>query len=430
MAEQSQSAIAKITWRVMPLAMLGFFFAYLDRTNIAMAGLTMPADLGMTPAGFGFAAGTFFFGYVLFEIPSNYALQKFGARVWLARIMVTWGVFAMLTAVAWDTTSLSVCRFLLGLAEAGFVPGIIFYFTGWFPRAYRTRMIGLFLAANPLSTLVGNPLSGVILRLNGWFGLHGWQWLFVLEGIPAILLGIAIYFLLPGDVASATWLSEPERQWVTATLRQEQDDATVEQVGNLGKALLNLNVWLMIVIYLGIIIGLYGVSLWLPQIIKAFGLGNTTVGLLAAIPSLGACIAMIAWTRHSDHTGERAWHTALACAAGFVGLVVAAYAGSPAVSLAALTLALAGILAGMAVFWSLPTSILAGSGSAAVIALINTIGSLGGVVGPTIMGFSRGATGDYRLGLVVLASALIVSAAVAIRFRKYAAPAAAGIGVR
>jgi ACS family tartrate transporter-like MFS transporter len=416
-AIDADTVIAKVTRRVIPLVMIGYCVSFLDRSNIAMASLTMSGDLAFTATIFGWGAGIFFLGYVVFEVPSNIALARFGARIWIARIMITWGLFSIGIAWVWNPMSFYVARFLLGVAEAGFVPGVIYYFAYWFPARYRTRMFGLFIAANPLSGVIGNPLSGLILQLDGLFGLHGWQLIFILEGIPAVVLAGVFYFYLPDRPSSVTWLTERERDWLESTLAAERAQQSLIRIDALKSIVLNGNIMLLTMCYLGIASGSYGVGFWLPQILKSFGLANLTIGFLAAIPWICAAAGMIYWTLRSDRTQERAWHLAVACFTGFVGLGIAAYAGSPVVSLIGLTAAAVGILSATATFWSLPTTLLAGSGLAAGIAFINAIGSLGGFIGPYLIGWLKDATGDYRTGLVILAGSEIIAAVIALSFR-------------
>ena len=414
----SPDTIKRVSWRVLPIVLLGFFLAYLDRTNVSMAALTMSGELGFTATVFGLGSSIFFLGYVVFEVPSNMALQKFGPRLWFARIMFTWGLFAAGMAFVWNDYSFYICRFLLGVAEAGFYPGLMFYFTYWFPAEYRTRMIGILLVGNPLSAMIGAPLGGLLLQLNGVWGLMGWQWLFIIEGIPTVLLSLAILWLLPDRPMNAKWLNKQEANALEGILQRERETLASIRTDSLISILLNARLWLLGICYLGIIIGLYGLGFFLPQIIKGFGgLSNTAVGYLAAIPSLCAVVATIYWPRHSDRTGERVWHVASASLIGFLGLALAAYSTSPTVSLVALSAASAGIMAALATFWSLPTTLVGGSAAAAGMAFINAIAAAGGFFGPNIMGWLKDATGDYRTGLLVLACSLIVTAAIALTFK-------------
>ncbi len=409
--------ISKIAVRIIPLVAIGLVVAYIDRSNIGMASLTMGGDLGLNATILGWGAGIFFFGYVLFEVPSNMVLARVGARIWLCRIMVTWGIVSIAMALVRDAQSFYIARFLLGAAEAGFVPGVIYYFSHWFPARYRTRMFGLFIAANPVAGVIGNPISGFLLQLDGWLGLRGWQWIFVIEGIPAIILAFAIYMYLPDGPRSVTWLEAEESKWLKDRLAAERSAKAVIRIDNFRNLLLDGRVWILTLAYLGIASGSYGIIFWLPQILKGFGLDNVTIGLLAATPWLCAAVGTVLWSLWADRARDRAMHLGAACFTGFVGLAIAAYAGSPAVSLAGLAAAAVGILSATAIFWALPTTLLSGAGLAAGVAFINAIGSFGGFLGPYLMGWLKDFTGDYKIGLVVLASGEILAAAIAISFR-------------
>lgn len=410
--------VKKCAYRIVPLALLGFFLCFLDRTNIGMASLSMNKDIGLTPAMYGFGAGLFFWGYCLAEVPSNMLLARFGARIWIARIMVMWGVISLGMIWVREPHAYYVLRFLLGVAEAGFVPGIIYYFRGWFPLQYNNRMIGLFLVSNPLSSLIGNPISGLLLQLDGVWGIRGWQWMFMIESIPAIIFGIVIFLRLPDSPQTSNWLEPAERAWLVNTLEQERGARQGIQTGSIWGVLFNPRIWALSSIYLGLMIGMYGVTFFLPQIVNGFGLSTVAVGFLTGVPSLFGAIAMVWWSRHSDHTRERAWHTATGCIFTLVGLVLAAYAPTPALSVLGLTLTSMGTLAGMVTFWSMPNILVAGPLAAAAFGLINTIGSFGGVVGPAIMGFLRESTGDFRVGLLGLAACQIVGIGMTLYFRK------------
>jgi len=410
--------VKKCARRIVPLALFGFFLCFLDRTNIGMASLSMNKDIGLTPGMYGFGAGLFFWGYCLAEVPSNMALARFGARVWIARIMVMWGAVSLGMIWVREPHAYYALRFLLGVAEAGFVPGIIYYFRGWFPQQYNNRMIGLFLVSNPLSALVGNPLSGLLLQLDGTWGIRGWQWLFMIESIPAIIFGIVIFLKLPGSPQTSNWLEPAERAWLVDTLEQERGARRGIQTASIWGVLFNPRIWALSSIYLGLMIGMYGVTFFLPQIVNGFGLSTLEVGFLTGIPSLFGAIAMVLWSRHSDRTRERAWHTATGCIFTLVGLVLAALSPNPVLSVLGLTLTSMGTLAGMVTFWSMPNILISGPLAAAAFGLINTIGSFGGVVGPGIMGFLRQSTGDFRVGLLGLAACQIVGIGMTFYFRK------------
>ncbi len=414
--EARRSAIAKAARRLIPFLCLCYAVNFLDRVNVGYAALAMNADLGFTPAIYGTGAGIFFVGYILFEIPSNLALQRFGARIWIARIMISWGLIATAMALVSGETSFYVMRFLLGVAEAGFFPGIILYLTYWFPARERARIVALFMAATPLATMVGGPVSGALLEFNGLFGLKGWQWLFIVEGLPAIVLGVIALRVLDNRPEEASWLSKGERQALSQVLAAEAEAARTTGYAELGQALTRPRVLALGLLYFCIVIGFYGISLWMPQVIQTYGLNPLEIGFLTAIPYFFAAIAMVLWGAHSDRTGERIWHVALP-----LFLAGAAFAWSAAtlplaLILVALTLATIGTYAAIGTFWSLPTSILTGTGAAAGLALINSMGNTGGLVGPPIIGAIKQQTGSFTAALLFLAGALVIGALIALLF--------------
>ena len=414
--EARRSAIAKAARRLIPFLCLCYAVNFLDRVNVGYAALAMNADLGFTPAIYGNGAGIFFVGYILFEIPSNLALQRFGARIWIARIMISWGLIATAMALVSGETSFYVMRFLLGVAEAGFFPGIILYLTYWFPARERARIVALFMAATPLATMVGGPVSGALLEFNGLFGLKGWQWLFIVEGLPAIVLGVIALRVLDNRPEEANWLSKGERQALSQVLAAEAEAARTTGYAELGQALTRPRVLALGLLYFCIVIGFYGISFWMPQVIQTYGLNPLEIGFLTAIPYFFAAIAMVLWGAHSDRTGERIWHVALP-----LFLAGAAFAWSAAtlplaLILVALTLATIGTYAAIGTFWSLPTSILTGTGAAAGLALINSMGNTGGLVGPPIIGAIKQQTGLFTAALLFLAGALVIGALIALMF--------------
>lgn len=412
------SASAKVRRHLLPFLVLCYFTAYLDRVNIGFAALTMNADLGIGPEAFGFVAGIFFAGYCLAEVPSNIALARFGARVWIARIMISWGLLSMATAFVAGAPSLAVARFLLGLAEAGFFPGIIYYLTQWVPEAERARTVSAFMVAVPVSSVIGAPLSGAILDIShGWLGIKGWQWLFILEALPAVLFGFAALFVLRDRPEDAPWLSGEEARVLTRTIAAEDKARAAEKSFSLRQALTDVNVLAMSLVYFGIVCGLYSLTFWVPQIVKAFGLTNTQTGLVAALPPLAGALVMVPWGRHSDRTGERRWHVALPAFVGGAGLLAGTFAATPALSLIALTVAAIGVYAALPTFWTLPTALLSGTAAAAAIALINSIGNIGGFAGPYAVGWLQGAglsTGEAVAAisaLMVMSGALVLATA-------------------
>jgi D-galactonate transporter len=394
--------------------MLSYVVAYLDRVNVGFAKLGMSTDLGLSDAVYGFGAGIFFIGYFIFEVPSNIILHRVGARVWIARIMVTWGIVSMLTMFVTTPTMFYVMRFLLGLAEAGFFPGIILYLTYWYPAQRRGRMTTWFMTAIAISGVVGGPISGYILKsFDGTNGWHGWQWLFLLEGVPSIIVGILVFIVLDDRISKATWLTKEERELLERNIAAE--DATKEDHA-IGKVMLSPRVLMMSLIYFSFVMGLYGVSFWLPTIIKSTGVTDAfMIGLLSAIPFAAAVIAMVFVARSADRTRERRWHVAVPGFAGALGLVLSVvWAKDTTLAMAALTLATMGILTTLPLFWSLPTSFLAGTGAAAGIALINSIGNLAGFLSPYAVGWLKQATSANAAGMYMLAAFMILGGLLAL----------------
>jgi len=400
------SVFAKATWRLVPFMVVLYVVAYLDRVNVGFAKLTMDADLGLSDAAYGLGAGIFFFGYFLFEVPSNVIMEKVGARIWISRIMLTWGVVSMATAFVNSATSFYVLRFLLGLAEAGFFPGMVLYLTYWFPSPVRARLIAMFLAAVPLANVLGAPTSGFILEMEGILRLHGWQWLFLLEGAPSVLLGLLVLVLLPNGPKDAKWLNDDERGVITASLASEpkHDHTTLMPM------FMDPRVWLLAIPDFGIVLALYGVNLWAPTIVKGMGFTNIETGFIVAAPYLVSMIVMVLWGMSSDARGERVWHIATAATIGAIGLVGVAFFQSHLAILLSLGVAVCGTYAALAVFWTLPPSFLGGTAAAGGIALINSISNLGGFFGPTIMGWLKETTGGFSAGLLVLAAGMLTAA--------------------
>lgn len=405
-----RETMRRISLRLLPLLMACYFLAYLDRVNVSFAALTMNRTLGFTPAVFGFGSGVFFLGYFVFEIPSNILLAKVGARVWIPRIMITWGVVSSLTAWIVGPLSFYAVRFALGLAEAGFFPGIILYLTWWFPSRYRSRIVALFMAAIPLANATSSLISGVILGLNGWLGLAGWQWLFLLEAAPAVVLGGVVYVCLTDRPGEAGWLSPVQRQWITAHLEAERRQREAVRSYSLRGVLTDRRVLLLSLAYFGGTFASSGLTLFQPQIVHHLVGGLARTGVVSAIPYLFAAVAMVVWGRHSDRTGERPRHIAAAYLVGAVGLLATALTADPVPAMAMLVIAAMGQTAAYPTFWALPTAILSGTAAAGGIALINTLGNLGGFVGPYLFGIIKGHTGDNMLGLVVLALGPVMSA--------------------
>jgi MFS transporter, ACS family, tartrate transporter len=401
-----QKVLKKTAWRLVPLLTLAYVINYLDRTNIGFAALTMNKDLALTATEFGFGAGILFLGYTVFEIPSNLALYRFGARRWIARIMITWGLISAATAFVTGTNSYYFARFALGVAEAGFFPGVAYYLAAWFPTQYRTRMLAWFLVAIPVSSLIGGPISGLILEMDGIWGLKGWQWLFIIEGLPAVLLGFVVLGVLADKPETATWLTAEEQAALTGMLAQEQRE---RPKSSFVSALTDIRVIILAVVQFGFTLGSYGVGIFLPQIIKGSGLSNLTVGWLSAIPYFFASVGMIWWAWHVDRTGEKIRNLTIACALATLGLVASVTSGNLIVALTALTIALVGITSARAIFWPIPTRFLTAIGAATGLAFINSIGTCGGFAGPFLMGWLKDFTGSFMYGLLAMAGILLVT---------------------
>jgi ACS family tartrate transporter-like MFS transporter len=408
----STRALRRIQWRLLPFLGLLYIVSFLDRVNISFAKLTMNADLGFDDSVYALGAGIFFLGYFLFEVPSNLILARVGARRWIARIMITWGLLSAGTAFVTGPTGFIWLRFALGVAEAGFFPGILLYLTYWFPAAERARVVGLFVAAIPVSGLIGSPISSELLGLEGWLGLHGWQWLLLVEGLPAILLGFVCLVLLPDGPQDVKWLMPEEREWLTTTLASER--AALERLGHhsLRAALTHPLVWVLALVYFGIIFGLYGFGFWLPTLIRGFGVELTRIGWIATLPFACGAVFTVWWSRHSDFKQERIWHFIVPALMGFLGFAAASQASSNFVQLLCLCVAAMGIYAAMPVFWTLPSMYLAGTAAAAGIALINSFGNLAGYVGPQVITWLTGDSGDFGPALLSLGIAMLVSAAI------------------
>jgi ACS family tartrate transporter-like MFS transporter len=370
----------------------------------------MNQDLGFSPEIFGFASGIFFWGYFFFEVPSNLMLQRFGARLWMCRICVTWGVLSMMTAFVTEPVSFCVLRFLLGAAEAGLFPGMVLYMTYWFPAATRARFIALFLAGVPLAVVIGGPVSGALLGLEG-LGLRGWQWMLILEGIPSLVIGVATLWMLPDGPAKTKWLTEDEKRLITARLADDtRADAKLGALHGFKEMLADKRVWLLMIPDFSIVIALYGLNLWQPQMVKAMGYSNLETGFIVALPYLLAMGAMVALGWSSDRRGERPGHIAFGALMGAAGLLGAVWFDHHALVIASLCLACSGIYAALAVFWTLPALLLRGTAAAAGLALINSFANLGGFFGPYVMGWARQNTGDFVFGMTLLAGMLVLAA--------------------
>ena len=410
--------MAKVSLRLIPFMFLLYIVSYLDRVNVSFASLQMNAALGFSAQIYSLGAGIFFIAYFIFEVPSNLILHRVGARLWIARIMITWGIISSAMMFVKGPASFYLLRFLLGVAEAGFFPGMILYLTYWFPNDARGRAVGRFMTATAVAGAIGSPISGLLLQLNGFGGLGGWQWLFLIEGVPSILLAFVTLMYLPDGPGKASWLTAAEKKWITDRLEQERTHNAEQHHSSTREAMSSGRVWTFAGIYFAIVMSFYGITFWLPQIVKSFsGMSDFLVGCLAAIPWIAATVFMIISSKHSDTTRERRWHVALSAAAGAAGLISAGLATNPALELASLSLAAAGIWGTLGPFWAMSSESLAGAGAAAGIALINSVGNLGGFAGPYLIGWVRTRTNSFTWGLVVLALVLIAGAVVTLAAR-------------
>jgi ACS family tartrate transporter-like MFS transporter len=427
-----QSAMRKVYLRVLPFAVLTYFFCYLDRINVGFAALTMNKDIGLDPAVYGMASGAFFWGYVLFEVPSNIILEKLGARLWIARIMVTWGLISAATALATGPLSFMAIRFLLGLAEAGLFPGFVLYFTYWFPDAHRARINSGFTLALPIAVASGAPVSTALLGLNGFLGLRGWQVMYIFEAIPTVLIGIFAFFYLTDRPSQARWLASDERSWLEQTIGHEQRRIQAHHRIGLLRSFFDPKVLMLSLNYIGIVTASLGLLLFLPQIIKQLGVSNMQVGWLTMIPYIAGAISMVVCGWISDRIGDRRWSLFTTCLISTAGLVFAGLTVGSLWSLLGIVIAAIGFYGTKGPFWSMPTMFLTGPAAAAGIAWINSLGNLGGFFGPTIVGWAKQLTGSFAGGLYALALCALVSAVVSLfglRIRDAVrAPQAAALG--
>jgi ACS family tartrate transporter-like MFS transporter len=406
--EATHRVFAKISWRLMPFLIAAYILNYLDRNNIGFAALTMNQEIGLTPTQFGYASGILFLGYCFFEMPSNIALYRVGARIWLSRIMITWGLVSAATIFVTGAKSLYLLRFLLGVAEAGFFPGVAFYLGTWFPTEYRTRAIAWFMVAIPVSSVIGGPVSGWLLAMDGVAGLAGWKWLFLVEGLPVCLLGVAALWVLADRPEDATWLTEEERQIVHDRLASERRE---REVKHLLPALKDARVLVLAGVQFGFLVGSYGVGLFLPQILKEGQLSDIEVGFVSSACYVVASVGMIAWATHVERHGGRVGNLTLTCLVAAIGFLGAIYSSRFWVSIVWLTVALTGINAARGLFWTIPPRFLTGMAAAGGLAFINSIGTMGGFVGPTVMGWLTDLSGSFFAGLAAMAAFLLLAAA-------------------
>jgi MFS transporter, ACS family, tartrate transporter len=416
-----QRTLSKVAWRFIPFLILCYFVAYLDRVNVGFAKLQMDADLNLSETAFGFGAGVFFLAYFLFEVPSNIILDKVGARRWIARIMLSWGLvsgaMAFIPEIA-RATGLSaehtfyLLRILLGFAEAGFFPGIIFFLTLWFPAAYRARIVGYFMAAIPLSSAIGSPVSAWTLSLDGMSGLRGWQWLFIIEALPSIVLGVVTFFYLTDRPADASWLDPEGRRWLQRRLALEDQRREHVSPASALHSLVDPRVLALSIVYFGAVACVYGVGFWLPTIVKGFGLSIAATGWVNAIPYVVGFVGMVWWGLRSDREGERTMHLTVALALAAIGIGGSAFLGDPVAKMIALSVGAFGVFASLPIFWTLPTAFLAGAAVAPGIAAINSIGNLSGYFGPFAMGWIKDATGGFAWGLITIAACAALAVAI------------------
>jgi MFS transporter, ACS family, tartrate transporter len=417
-ADAERRVFAKIGWRLMPILILAYVFNYLDRNNVGFAGLTMNQAIGLTATQFGFGAGVFFVGYCLLEIPSNIALYRVGARRWLSRIMISWGLASAATSLAVGPNSFYGLRLLLGVAEAGFFPGVAFYLGTWFPSQYRTRMIAWFMVAIPVSSVIGGPISGWLLGLDGLGGLQGWQWMFLLEGLPVVFIGLALLSVLADRPEDVTWLTDDERRIVRERLAAEQRP---REVRHFSAAVRDVRVILLALVQFGFLVGSYAIGIFLPLILKEGQLSDVQIGFVSSGCYLVAVIGMILWAAHVDRGASKVVNLAVAClvaACGFFGAIL--FEKNFVVSVMWMAVALTGVNGARAIFWTIPPRFLSGMAAAGGLAFINSIGTTGGFVGPYVFGFLTDRTGSFSAGLYAMTGFLVFASILAFSLRKYA----------
>ena len=424
--ELETRTLGRVTKRLVPFLILCYFIAYLDRVNVGFAALQMNKDLGFSSSAFGFGAGIFFIAYFFFEVPSNLLLEKFGARRWIARIMFTWGILAGAMAFIPQISRLTglsaahvfyTLRVLLGIAEAGFFPGIIFFLTLWFPATYRARVVGSFMVAIPLSTVIGAPISGALLNLDKLASLAGWQWVYLIEALPALFLSFGVLFYLTDKPADATWLAPEERDWLVARQAQERAQREAVRSFSVREALFNPRVLAVALIYFGANATNYGLSFFLPQIVKGFGLGNVQTGLVTSLPYVVGAFSMILWGRRSDRMLERKWHVAIPLLVAAGGIAASTALDDPVLKMIALSIAGFGIFGCLPVIWTLPAAFLSGAAAAGGIAAVNSLGNLAGFFGPYAMGWIKDSTGSFAAGLLCLSGAGLIGVAAVLLLR-------------
>jgi ACS family tartrate transporter-like MFS transporter len=419
-----RTALGKVYARLLPVTLLIYFLCYIDRINVGFAALTMNKEIGLDPSIFGVAAGAFFWGYCLFEVPSNIVLEKVGARIWLARIMVTWGLLSGATAFCTGPWSFMTVRFLLGVAEAGLYPGVLLFFTYWFPDAHRARIVAGFTLALPAAVALGAPLSTGLMELDGLWGIAGWKWMFLAESAPTVLIGCLLPFILTDRPAQARWLSEAERAWLSTTLERERRQIEARRTIGLLEMFWNPRVLLLALNFFGIVTASLGLLLFLPQIVKQIGLTNMQVGWASMIPYICGSISMVAWGWVSDRLEERRWNLFVACVVAAAGLMIAGVFVGSYWSLVGMSIAAIGLYGTKGPFWTLPAMFLTGTSAAASFAWINSLGNLGGFFGPSIVGWVRTSTGSFAGGLYALAGFALLAAVISAFWLNIEKPAA------
>lgn len=408
--EQSELAAGKAFRRILPFIFICYVVSYLDRTNVSFAALGMNADLGITAEQFGFGAGMFFIGYFLFEVPSNLIMQKVGARIWIARIMISWGIISMATAFVTGPTSFAFARFCLGVAEAGFTPGIYLFFTYWFPGTWRAKITAAFLVGIPVANIIGAPLSGMLMQITGHEHIRNWQWLLMLEGFPAVILGIICLFFLNDRPAKANWLTDTEKTLLSRRLENEQQKIEKAHGSSMRDALRNPLLYLLAFINFCGIVGSIGVGLWMPQIIKQMGVSHTATGFLTALPYICGAVGMLFWAQRANASGNRIRWISAALVIAALALASSAVVDQPVMKMIALCFTVSGILAFQASFWALPSGFLTGSAAAGGLAMIVSVGNLGGFVGPSLIGYIRQTSGEFMWALLAVSAVLLVGA--------------------
>jgi MFS transporter, ACS family, tartrate transporter len=419
MTELERSTMARVTWRVLPFLLLLYIVSWLDRVNVSFAKLQMNDDLGFSETIYGIGAGIFFLSYGLCEIPSNLLLARFGARLWIARIMISWGIISIGMMFVTGVYSFYAMRFLLGVAEAGFLPGIIYYLSQWYPRQHRAKAVSWFMIGIPLSVVIGSPLSGWIMQnFDESLGLHGWQWMFLVEGVPAVLLGFVVLGFLTEKPGDARWLAPEQRDWLSTRIESERVEAHTRHGIGLRQALVHPTVWLLAVVMFCCQTGSYGLTFWVPTIVKGLsGYSESEIGVFTAIPYIAAALGMILVGWNSDRTGERFLHVAIPSLIGAAGFIAVGYVVVPALAMLALSVAAVGDYATRGPFWALPGKFLVGSAAAGAIALINSMGALGGAIGPSAVGWLKDHTGGFIGPMVMLSGVLVVGAGLTLHLR-------------